>query len=126
MRMFNFLIKVSQILLICLAISCNSTKNNTNKDETITSSTKKIETNLIMNGYSLGTISINKESDCSFIIIDEKSNSKFDPINIEEEKFSIFLKDEKKIYFKYLSLRRMNRCPDALPIKLLDIKKRED
>jgi hypothetical protein len=33
--------------------------------------------------------------------------------------------DGEKVYYKYRPLRRMNRCTEANPIELVDIKKRE-
>lgn len=116
------MIKLTALLLLSLALSCNSTKSNI---ET-TTETKVVQTDFEKEGYSVGIIQYNKDSSCEYIIINEISNSKFDPINIDEEKFAVFKENDSKIYFKYESLRRMNRCSEAAPIKLIDIKKRED
>ena len=116
------MIKLAALLLLSLALSCNSTKSNI---ET-TTETKVVQTDFEKEGYSVGIIQYNKDSSCEYIIINEISNSKFDPINIDEEKFAVFKENDSKIYFKYESLRRMNRCSEAAPIKLIDIKKRED
>ena len=46
-------------------------------------------------------------------------------INILEESYKAMRNDGEKVYYKYRPLRRMNRCTEANPIELIDIKKRE-
>ena len=50
-------------------------------------------------GYSIGTITYHKDSKCTYIITDEKSGAKFDPINIDQELFESYRIDNSKIYF---------------------------
>lgn len=79
---------------------------------------------LIENGYSIGTIVTKSSGECMVLIEEASSKKLYDPINIEEEQFKVFMSDALPIYFKFLPLKRMNRC-NAQPIKILDIKKRE-
>lgn len=67
---------------------------------------------LINDGYSLGTIEYKYNGECSYTIVDEKTNSKLDPINIQDEKFDCFKNKTTKEYLKCRSLRRANRCCD--------------
>jgi hypothetical protein len=87
--------------------------------------TKTMNIDYSKEGYSIGTITYQKDSKCAYIITDEKSGIKFDPINIDKDLFESYKVDNSKIYFKYRPLRMMNRCTEAQPIELEDIKKRE-
>ena len=116
-------IKLSLVSLMAISLSCDAAKSSANEEKSKSeNATKQMETNLINEGYSKGTISFIKESKCSYIIIDEASGTKFDPINIDEEKYSAFKSEGTKVFYKYRSLRMLNRCSEALPIQLLEIK----
>lgn len=126
------LLKITTISLITISLSCGASKSsvdnsvvteaNANTENMKTTNNAK----LLDDGYSKGTIAYLKDSKCSYIIIDEKTGVKFDPINIDSKQFSAFKKDTEKIYYKYRPLRMMNRCNEAQPIELESIKKRED
>ena len=98
--------------------SCNSKKELVKTKEDI----KQIELNFINEGYSKGTVVHYKSGLCTYIITEEKTGLKFDPINFDNEQFKSFKVGEKVIYFKYRPLRRANRCNDIQPIELEDVK----
>lgn len=105
------ILKFSTLLLLFITLSCNSSK----------SKTSKTQAEYEKEGYFLGTISPKGIGNCAWVIYDEKRNLKFDPINIEDQKFVRFSKKEEKIYFKYLPLRQKNRCDNVAPIQLTEI-----
>ena len=124
--MKTMLTKTTTLLLISFALSCNTTKTTVASSNPNATETKTMEIDYSKEGYSIGTITYQKDSKCAYIITDEKSGVKFDPINIDKELFESYKVDNSKIYFKYRPLRMMNRCTEAQPIELEDIKKRED
>jgi len=113
---------IGNVLLSLLIVlgSCNSTKEAAPHKE----DSKQIEFNLIKEGYTLGIIVYNKDIECSYVIIDNKSGFKYDPININDARFETFKVDKKEVYFKFRLLRRMNRCENIQPIELVDIKEK--
>lgn len=117
------LIKLSLVIVLVFLQSCDSAKNTTNSERSKVVETKAMNQKLINGGYSSGTISYTNNGDCSYIIVDEKANSKFDPINMDTEKYDAFKNKSMKVYFKYRSLRRANRCNNVRPIEIIDIKK---
>lgn len=119
------LTKTTTLLLISFALSCNTTKTSVASTDVNATETKTMEIDYSKEGYSTGTLTYHKDSKCSYIITDEKSGTKFDPININDEVYKNFKMNDSKIYFKYRPLRMMNRCTEAQPIELEDIKKRE-
>jgi hypothetical protein len=124
----NFLIKISTIGLMMISLSCNSTKSATEDKSNITETTettKAMESKLINEGYLVGTIKYIKDNKCSYIIIDEKTGAKFDPINLDDDKFKAYKKDATTVYYKYRGLRMMNRCNEAQPISIIDIKSKK-
>ena len=88
--------------IVLLMISCESTKLTTNK----TAVTYQKE------GYLLGSIVPKDTGNCGWIITDSKNNT-YDPVNIEDEK--------ETIYFKFLPLRMKNRCENTSPIALIEV-----
>lgn len=76
--------------------------------------------------FKLGRITYLENSDCTYIIIDEKTRKKFDPINFSSSEYIPFKKNNQLIYYKYRPLRMANRCYNVQPIEIVDIKKRED
>lgn len=73
-------------------------------------------------GYTRVRITGTKSSDCPFVLAIENSEEKLDPVNLDEEKFSSYRKDGELIWIKYRRLRRANRCPDANPIEIIEVK----
>ena len=128
----NVLLKITTISLITFVFSCDASKSvadkNTPSETIINSQSETINTNpkMLDEGYSKGTVAYLKDSKCSYIIIDEKTGVKFDPININTKEFSVFKKDTERVYYKYRPLRMANRCNEAQPIEIESIKKRED
>ena len=121
----NGLIKISILMLLTIAGGCDAAKSASEKEVQETSNTKTVDTELMKEGYLSGMIKNQPNSDCPFVLIDEKSEIKYDPMNIKEEKFKSFVDKDQMVYFKILPLRRANRCPDISPVQLIDIKKRE-
>ena len=57
-------------------------------------------------------------------LVDEKTGVKFDPINLDQGTFGDFTNAKKQIvYYKFSALRMKNRCLEAQPISIDDIKK---
>ncbi len=97
--------------------SCNSKKEVVKSKE----DSKQIESKLIKEGYFKGRVVHYKSGLCTYIIIDEKTDLKFDPINFDNEQFETFKVEGKAIYYKYRLLRRANRCSDVQPIELENV-----
>jgi len=119
MSLFNKLILVGLVTFL----SCDATKNvaedsGINKEPMVSKED--------MEGFSLGIIEYVKNSDCSYMIVDEKSGEKFDPINFDKKEYLDFKKDKQLIYYKYRRLRMANRCNNIQPVEIESIKKRED
>jgi PBP1b-binding outer membrane lipoprotein LpoB len=123
------LIKIFTASFIILFASCNTSKD-TSKQVKNDAMNNEAELNTMKNkmindGFHLGEIKHLKESECSYIIIDQETEAKFDPINITDALYKAIRNDGEKVYYKYRPLRRMNRCTEANPIEIIDIKKRE-
>lgn len=95
---------------LILMVSCNC----------LTQTTKKNNIDYEKEGYMLGIIEPKDSGNCGWIITNDK-NKLFDPINIEDEKFCGFSKKKQQVYFKFLPLKRSNRCNNATPIKLIEM-----
>ena len=120
----NILIKTSMLTLFGFALSCNSTKAIVNENKASAANTKAMETiDYTQEGYKMGTVQLNKDSACKYTILVDKSNIRFDPVNMDDKRFEAFKSDAQKVYFKFRPLRMMNRCPEAQPIEIEDIKK---
>ena len=122
----NLILKLSAVLFFTIATSCDSAKSTVQEKETNTNAVKEMDTKLVNEGYTTGTVKYLANSKCSYVLIDEKTDIKYDPINIDEEKFMSFKKDTEKVYFKYHALRMMNRCDEASPVQLIDIQLRSN
>ena len=123
----NISTKLSLVILILSFKSCNTNKTvvgENSKEESIIS--KQVNETLINEGYSIGTMQYVSDSSCAYIIIDEKTQTKFDPINIEEKRFTVYREHSIHIYYKYRRLRMPHRCNDIQPIELIDIKKEKN
>lgn len=124
------LTKIFTVSLLLFFTSCNTSKEatqetNDNAMSNESSNHKIMDSQMVKDGFHLGEIKYLKDSECNYIIIDQTTKAKFDPINISEELYKSVRNDGEKVYYKYRPLRRMNRCPEANPIELIDIKKRE-
>ncbi|CAL2059603.1 hypothetical protein [Tenacibaculum sp. 190524A05c] len=105
-------------LSICF-FGCNSSKkaaesqNGSNADESF-----------LQNGYVKAVLNENKSnSGCGSILINlTDSKEVLDPIDFEYTEG----KSGQNIWLKYNSLRMQNRCTEARPIKVLEIKKRDE
>lgn len=76
-------------------------------------------------GFDIGHVKYQPESNCDYIIINKDTHVKLDPINIGDKSFIFLKNDITSVYYKYRPLRRMNRCPEAIPILLVTVKKRD-
>ena len=121
------LTKIFTASFLIIFASCKSSQETSNQAEAINTEAeiKTMDNDMINEGFHLGEIKYQKESDCAYIIIDQTTKAKLDPINISEDTYKSIRNDGEKVYYKYRPLRRMNRCPEANPIQLIDIKKRE-
>ncbi len=118
--------KIGAIAFLFASIGCNSAKQVTSKEnENTTMETAK---ELIGKGYLEAELVNNNTSKgigCSTVIklVNSKSNELLDPINIDEKYPEL---KNSKIWVKYTSLRMKNRCEEARPVTIVDIKKREE
>lgn len=122
--MKTMLTKTTTLLLISFALSCNTSKTSVASTSTNATETKTMDIDYSKEGYSMGTLTYHKDSKCTYVITDEKSGTKFDPVNINDKVYENFKVDGSKIYYKFRPLRMMNRCTEAQPIELEDIKKK--
>jgi len=123
-------IKIITVSMMVFFTSCNSSKEtvkeaNDNTMDKEQSDGNVMDAQMLKEGFHLGEIQELKNSKCDYIIIDKTTDAQLDPINISEDSYKAFKKDAQKIYFKFRPLRMMNRCTDANPIQLTEIKKRE-
>jgi len=122
----NSLIKLALIAIFVVGQSCDSAKKATSNESSKAEETKVMNQKLISEGYSIGTITYKDNGECSYTILDEKTNSMFDPTNILDKRFDAFKNKSTKVYFKYRRLRRLNRCNNIQVIELEDLKKRSE
>ncbi len=121
-------LKTTLTIFSALVISCGTTEKQTQvaSTEEIIKIEETIDP-LIMKaeGYLLGTIIYSdKESDCPYTIQMPGNKMEFyylDPMNLEEN----FKVDGQKVWVKFNGLRRMNRCDNAVPAEIVDMKKGE-
>ncbi len=107
-------------LFIFTVSSCNSTKEKPIQNPK--STVKKIKTaELIPEGFTAGVIQEStKKGDCLFTITVTSEGGEpfyFDPINLDEA----YKKNGLAVFFKYRSLRMMNRCQRANPVEIQEI-----
>ena len=99
------------IIIVFLIISCKSQK----------STVEKLIDRYKEEGYTLGTTAPTKADNCNTVITVNKSQIKYDPINIDEEKFAEYKDKRTSIFFKFLPLRMKNRCQGVSPIILVEV-----
>ncbi|QMU65735.1 MAG: hypothetical protein GKR88_16605 [Flavobacteriaceae bacterium] len=106
----KFLLKL--FFLVSIITSCNSQKP----------IIKKSIEDYKKEGYILGVIEFKDITDCRWVITVDKSKLQYDPINIENKKFSHFTSSKKtSIFFKFFPLRMKNRCDGIVPIQLIEV-----
>ena len=101
-------------ILVFFVSACNSQKS------TVKKSTEEYQ----KEGYTLGVIEPYNSGDCQNVITIKELGIKYDPTNIQDEKFAEFISGKMEIYFKFLPLRRMNRCQGVSPIQLIEVIKK--
>ena len=115
------------LLLAIILQSCVINQDKLESENTVTSANSKYLKDILMKeGYQLGTVKVLKDSDCTFVILNESTNVNLDPINFNISGFEDFRQHDLKIYFKFRPLKMMNRCSEAIPIELVSVVKRED
>ena len=123
----NSLFTTNILVLFCLSNTVFGQIHNKTND----SSRKKIiqeesyDKLMKHDGFDVGHVKHQPESNCDYIIINEDTHVKLDPINIADKPFIFLKNDIQSIYYRYRPLRRMNRCPEATPILLVAVKKRD-
>ena len=116
------------VLILCFQ-SCvlNQDTAEAETETTATSANSKyIKEILLKEGYEPGTVKVLKDSKCTFVIVNEKTNVNLDPVNFNISDFEEFRMNDLKVYFKYKPLRMMNRCTEASPVELISIVKKVD
>ena len=124
MNVFKSIIALAMLMFF---MSCNSQKN---IGDTSAHNKKKQSFNssdLIAQGYKEAVFSEIEGADinCKEIIRIVESGELLDPINSGEFFKGNYSKEE-DVWVKFVSLRMKNRCDNARPIKIVDIKKRDD
>jgi len=116
--------RLISLFIFMIIISCNSNKGTT---EINNIKPKIINTNYLEEGYVKAVLlsGIKNSSDCKNTIKVDPFKELLDPINLNDFDFKIE-SDNSKVWVKYAALRMRNRCTQARPIKVLDIKKRDD
>ncbi|SEB98817.1 hypothetical protein SAMN04489761_2176 [Tenacibaculum sp. MAR_2009_124] len=118
--------KISASAFLCVLMGCNSTKQVTSKENE--SSIKETTKELVDKGYVKAEFVDNSQSKaktCATMIklVNNKQSEMLDPINMDDKYSEL---KNSKIWIKYTSLRMKNRCDEARPVNIVDIKKREE
>ena len=116
---------INLFLLTFLLASCSSQKTTSEKSTSKNSFSEKAIQEYKQQGYTLGTIKPNDTGECRWVIQFEGSNELYDPVNIDDEKFASLKTQKTSIFFKFLRLRRQNRCEGISPIQLTETIKTE-
>jgi len=127
------ILKLTAVGLMTLLVSCNATKNSANQEasadkngKTATQEkTTAMDTKFANEGYTTGVVKLTNTA-CTVILEVQKTNIKYDPININNEKYSMYKNQDEIVYFKFRPLRMPPRCDEGQPIEITDIKKREN
>ena len=108
-------------LLSAAYIGCTSQKKSNNMGEQVQIDMNKMKAD----GFTSGKIiASSEESACPFTIDldDENYSYLLDPINLEDA----FKKDGLMIWVKFSALRMQNRCDNANPVNISEIKIKEN
>ena len=114
----NSLFKITTLVLFFIGNTVFGQVRTTSKD-TLNKKVLKTQFNdkqMKHDGFDIGHVKYQPESNCDYIIINKDTHVKLDPINIWDKSFIFLKNDIKSVYYKYRPLRRMNRCPEAIPI----------
>ncbi len=78
----------------------------------------------MLQGFQKGELNRNnaKNTNCLLLIKILNKEELLDPINLKNFQYKNF----HKVWVKYTSLRMANRCENARPIQIIEIKKREE
>ncbi|CAM3319691.1 hypothetical protein [Aequorivita lipolytica] len=123
-------LKVTFAIFSIFILSCISSQNKSQNLETNSAAeieAKKIAAEKMMDdGYLPGRIIYSDiVGDCEYTIQLKQGEREFyyvDPINLEET----FRRDNQTVWVKFNGLRRMNRCENAAPVELTEIKNRDE
>jgi len=111
-----FLILSFHSCITTKAADGNDGKNGKNAVQTLNAEKMKEQ------GFSKGVITTNKSEGCPYILIIDTYQDKLDPINIQD----FFNSDmPKNVWVKFGNMRMKNRCSDARPVSIIEIKRRE-
>ena len=121
----NIIIKSTLLGLLLIASGCDASKTSAS-EETKTADTSKSMTNQEMmdQGYNAAIFVYDDKSKCPIVMELQESKEKLDPVNIDEDKFSQLRQEGNTVYVKFRRLRMMNRCPEAAPVEIDDLKQR--
>lgn len=106
------------VIILFVVMSCNSTKN----QKTNTTENLSEQKNMIADGYIKGIIiSSTKDNDCPYVIKIQIDNEfQFvEPVDLPDD----LKQDGEVIWFKYTPSRRIQRCDNANPVIINDIKR---
>jgi len=113
----KILLSIAAIAILLFVISCKSKKAASNEAETIDMVNK-----LKSEGYLRGVVKLSNDDGACPVVIDlDDPNYGYllDPTNIDEE----FRKNGLAVWVKYIPLRMQNRCDNAHPIEITEIKR---
>ncbi len=114
-------LKTIAVSILLINAACNTGKS-VAADQNEQEMKQSIESDYSGEGFTKVLMTGTKSVDCPFILVMDGSNEKLDPVNLEDEKFSIDKKEGASIWIKFQRLRRANRCPEANPVQILEVK----
>lgn len=123
----KYISTLAMVLFMCIVTSCGSSeKKITTADGTVVTEAKNeqiTDMDYAEQGFLRGVVYAGKEEgSCSFVveILGGIVAQKVDPVDMPES----FKKDQQKVWIKFGGLRQKNRCPEAQPVTIKDIKER--
>jgi hypothetical protein len=111
------------VLISCIFLSytgCNSTKQSASQ-----TSKNEMKKDFLKEGYVRGIIVKNSakgSSMCGLKVKLVETKEFLDPVGIEVDNF----RNDDAIWIKFVSSRMRNRCDDARPVSVIEIKKRDE
>ena len=113
---------MKQLLIITIVIlntmvSCKTSKELQNKKDI---ENKFVESEMKEKGFTLGTLMKSDQNSVCEYVIQVNETLKYDPVNLTDE----FKLDTQEVWFKFIGLRRANRCPNISPIQITEIIKK--
>ncbi len=112
------LVAVMFVVILCVACGANAGKERAQQS---TDTTETIAAEMNAKGFSEGVLKKSSFKECPYILSVSEFKDQLDPINLHD-----FFKTEipEKVWVKYASLRRSNRCTAARPVSIIEIQKR--